>query len=396
MRTPLAFLKFAAKAALNAVGGGVAGDFAVEVVPDLATDIWTWWSQGRNEAQMRAELEAVAQLSPVEAQQGAEQLVAQEMADRPEGVRKAVTGYLAQVPSAIRQSQRRPADPSGRTVARGISLRTPEDLLLFLPARLPRFQPGDHPPGIGDWVLEELLGVGDFGEVWKARNPHFDGVPPVALKFCLDPAAKDRLLRHEAGVLNQVMRQGRHRGIVPLQHTYLNADPPCLEYEYVAGGELGGLINEYRSKGGLPPRQAARVVQYLAETVGFAHKLAPPIVHRDLKPANILVQRSADKKVHLRIADFGIGGLAASQALVQTRQGTTRGQLMASTVRGSYTPLYASPQQMRGDPPDPRDDVYSLGVIWYQLLTGDLGAGRPGGRAWRNRLSDSGFTVPLG
>jgi hypothetical protein len=140
----------------------------------------------------------------------------------------------------------------------------------------------------------------------------------------------------------------------------------------------------------LPARQAAQVVQKLAAAVGFAHRQTPPIVHRDLKPANILVQRSADGKVALRVADFGIGGVAASQAIEQTNQGTSRGQVMVSALRGSYTPLYASPQQIQGEPPDPRDDVYALGVIWYQLLTGELAAGRPGGSAWKKRLADKG------
>src|SRR5438105_2223296 len=124
METPKALLKFIAKAALNAVGGGILGDLAVEVLPDLAQDVWAWW----------------------------------------------------------------------------------------------------------------------------AKNPHFPNLPPVALKFCLDPAAKDRLLRHEASVLNQVMHLGRHPGIVALQHTYLSADPPCLEYEYVEGGDLAGLIREWHDR----------------------------------------------------------------------------------------------------------------------------------------------------
>jgi TPR repeat protein len=173
----------------------------------------------------------------------------------------------------------------------------------------------------------------------------------------------------------------------------LSADPPCLAYEYIEGGDLAGLIQSQR--GGLPPRQAARLVQSLAEIVGFAHRLNPPVVHRDLKPANILMEHK-NGKLALRITDFGIGGLAVQQAVSQSRRGTTSGEFLTAAWRGAYTPLYASPQQMRGeDRPDPRDDVYALGVIWYQMLTGDLTKGRPGGEAWRKRLADRGMTPAL-
>src|SRR5437660_61495 len=83
----------------------------------------------------------------------------------------------------------------------------------LLPARLPHFKVGDRPAGIGDWELEELLGVGGFGEVWKARNANLPD--PVALKFCLDPQAA-AVLRNEAALLGRVMHQGRHPGIVRL------------------------------------------------------------------------------------------------------------------------------------------------------------------------------------
>ena len=217
--------------------------------------------------------------------------------------------------------------------------------------------------------------------------------PPVALKFCFDSSAKDSLLRHEAAILNQVMRQGRHPGIVALQHTYLSADSPCLEYEYVAGGDLGGLLQDWRRN---PPGtdRVGRLILELTRIVAFAHRLSPPIVHRDLKPANILVQPAPDGGFTLRVADFGIGGVAANRALAASARGVSRGQFLVTALRGAHTPLYASPQQMRGEPPDPRDDVYSLGVIWYQILTGSLIAGRPGGTRWTGRLSAAG--VPQG
>jgi TPR repeat protein len=394
MSVAFSFMKIAAKAVLNAVGGGITGDILVEVLPEVASEVWQWWGKGRSADQIQKELEAVAQLTPAEAVKQAGEAVAVEAGERSNTEQAALTLYLTLIPDAIRQSQRRLTDPTGRTISPGFSVVKPDDLVPLLPARLPRFKPGDRPTGLGDLELVEMLGAGGFGEVWKARNHFFDGVPPVALKFCLDPTAKDRLLHHEAAVLNQVMRQGNHPGIVPLLDSYLGIEPPCLKYEFVAGGDLGGVIRDAHPRGGLPPRQAARIVQEVAEAIGFAHSLKPPIVHRDLKPANILVQR-ADGKLVFYVADFGIGGAAVAQALGQTRLGATRGHLLVSSLRGSYTPLYASPQQLRGEDPDPRDDVYSLGVIWYQLLTADLFVGAPAGGAWKKRLTERGMDPSL-
>src|SRR5262249_19241140 len=249
-----------------------------------------------------------------------------------------------------------------------------------------------HPPGMGDWELVELLGAGGFGEVWKARHRYFDGIAPVALKFCLDATARDRLLKHEASVLNQVMRQGRHPGIVPLLDASLSADPPCLKYEYIEGGDLAGLVRDWPAD--RPRVQATAIVAQLAEIVAYAHGLKPPIVHRDLKPANVLVQRRLDGSHDLRVTDFGIGGAAALPALAEARQGTAHGELLGSTLAGAHTPLYASPQQARGEAPDPRDDVHALGVIWYQMLIGDLNSGPPTG-LWADDLEEQGVSRAL-
>jgi formylglycine-generating enzyme required for sulfatase activity len=396
MGLPLALLKVVAKGVLNAVGGGVVGDVVVDVLPEVAQNVCAWWKKERTPEQRRADVEALAQAPAAEVRRAVQEVVAEVAGDRPPAVQNALSIYLSLLPAAVRQSLRRPADPCGVSLPPLLALNEPDDVLPLLPAHLPRFQPGDRPlPGI-DWELVELLGVGGFGEVWKARNPHFDAVPPVALKFCLDAAARDRLLRHEAAILNQVMRQGRHPGIVALQHTYLSADPPCLEYEFVAGGDLAGLLQDWRQLPAGPDRAAklTQVVLDLARIIGFAHRLHPPIVHRDLKPANVLVQQAADGSLALRVADFGIGGVAAGRALV-SRRDVSQGNFLVTALRGAHTPLYASPQQMRGVAPDPRDDVYSLGVIWYQLLTGNLVAGRPGGTRWARRLTELGLSEPL-
>ena len=257
-----------------------------------------------------------------------------------------------------------------------------------------RFRPGDKPIRGADWELERLLGKGGFGEVWKARNVHLRSVPPVALKFCLelDDRGKD-LLRHEADMVLMAQRQIRTDGIVPLLHAYLSNDPPCLEYPYIEGGTLVRLLDERRQSDGLfTPHQVQRIIERIAQIVGPAHRLTPKLVHRDLKPSNILVERRADRKVVLRVTDFGIGGLAAQPVLERSRSSSSVEGNLSSVLTGAYSPLYASPQQVRGEKPDPRDDVYALGVIWYQLLTADLTSAAPTGRRWADDLRKRGMS----
>ncbi len=371
----------------NAVGFGLVGDIAI--------DVWDSWSQeGKDQQEKLAEVQQLAQQSAGETRELASTTALEVAADQPEAVRESLRTYLTQVPAMVRQSMRRPADPPGKTVPPGLAMTKPEDLLTFLPTKPSRFKIGDRPlPGV-DWELVELLGVGGFGEVWKARNQYFDGVAPVALKFCLDPEAS-RTLRHEAAVLNQVMRQGKHAGIVQLQHSYLSANPPCLEYEYVQGGDLTGLIHDWHRTGSFSVEKVTAGMLQLAEIVGFAHRLDPPIVHRDLKPANILLQQGQGGTVQLKVADFGIGGVAASKAIKDSAKGLPEGLMMTAVATGTYTPHYASRQQMSGMAADPRDDVYALGIIWYQMVTGNLNADRPGGTRWKQKAAERGMKPEL-
>jgi formylglycine-generating enzyme required for sulfatase activity/tRNA A-37 threonylcarbamoyl transferase component Bud32 len=375
------------KSGVNVLTLGVGGDFLV--------DVWDGWKQQGDAAKRRADLEALAGASSGEVREACAAVVQAEAASLPAQEQQAVKDYLLQVPAAIRQRSRRLVDPSGKTVPDGLVPHGPDDLSAILPAKLPRFRPGDWPlPGV-DLQLEELLGVGGFGEVWRASNPHLDRTPPVALKFCLDEKARERLLTHEMKVVNQVLSQGKHAGIVPLQRTYLRADPPCLEYEYVEGGDLAALLREAHEKGWATPDWVSRLVLRLAGIVAHAH--AQGIVHRDLKPANVLVQRLASQgresleSFTLRIADFGIGALASQQALDEAKRTTRSTANLPTMLQGTHSVLYASPQQVASQKPDVRDDVFALGVIWYQALTGNLGAPAPMGEGWKKRLREKGM-----
>ena len=279
--------------------------------------------------------------------------------------------YLSGIPDAVRQSLKRPEDPIGKSLPDGFALNSADDVVKILPPRPPRFRPGMVVPNKPGWVLDRLLGMGGFGEVWFARHARVSSLSG-AIKFCFDKNGRD--LIHEADLIDRVMAAKHHPNIVPLKDAHLEGDTPWLLFEYVGGGcltdwihSLAALPNEKR----LP--QVITAIKQLAEAVGSFHKLSRPIVHRDLKPSNILLDKENKK---LRITDFGIGSVTAKEInLLESRGQSTQGGRLLSYMRGSHTPIYSSPQQRRGDNADPRDDVHALGVIAYQMLTGKLDSG---------------------
>lgn len=392
--SPATLLRAIGHAVIECVGDDIVRrDLAmIPALPKIAEFVWTVWAEGSDEGLCRSEMKAVALLPPEDLRSRVQEIVRTIAADRPPAVRQILNTYLSLVPSQIRQALRRPADPTGTTIPNRLLPRNPEQFLLFLPVDIPIFEPGDRPlPGV-DWVLTELLGIGGFGEVWKAVNPHFECIPPVVLKFYLGKDAHDnQAFLHEAALLNRVMPKGYHPGIVELRTTYLASDPPCLEYEYIGDGDLTQIIQRRSERGGLPPAEATKVLLQLASTVGHFHMMDPPIVHRDLKPSNILVKRMPNGKLRFKIIDFGIGGLASTRELRKSRDMASLGFILSTALHGSHTPLYASPEQIRGNPPDPRDDVHALGVIWYQMVSGDLTGGAPTGLDWVSDLFDRGL-----
>jgi serine/threonine protein kinase len=215
----------------------------------------------------------------------------------------------------------------------------------------------DIAPHFPDLEILELLGAGGMGAVYKARQPQLDRF--VALKIlshhlASDPAFVERFNR-EARVLGRL----NHPNIVGI-HDFGTAGPYCyLLMEYVDGVNLRQAMRAGR----FTPTEALAMVQHLCAALEFAH--AEGILHRDIKPENILI----DSKGRVKIADFGIAKLV----------GEDREQDFTLTMQGSVlgSPHYMAPEQIEtpGDV-DQRADIYSLGVVLYEMLTGGLPIGR--------------------
>jgi serine/threonine protein kinase len=342
-------------------------------------------------------LQATAQLGEKEAAAHAKQVVQQLRQDPALAKRMDIPAaaerlfaYLEQIPTTLRNHFRRPSDPKGLSVPPDFRISNPLEMIALLPSKAPQFRYGDKP--VGDWRLNRLLGMGAHAEVWQALSPDIRPVN-VALKFCLTEDSV-RFLRHEKALLHRMVGQlGAVKGIVKLRRAWLEADPPCLEYEYVNGGDLCGLMAEWQA---LDPekkiRLSVRVIKRLAKILAPLHAMQPPLVHRDLKPANVLVVRGTKGKFNLKISDFGIGGLATESVAKRPDDLSTPGGLLTKTLRGTCSALYAGPEQKGGAIPHPADDIHALGVIGYQLLVGDLS--RAPASDWEEELEE--LQVPEG
>ncbi|MHB8912251.1 MAG: serine/threonine-protein kinase, partial [Lysobacter sp.] len=203
---------------------------------------------------------------------------------------------------------------------------------------------------VGPYRLERQLGEGGMGQVWLAARA--DGLYQrrVALKL-LRPGLADPNLRLRFTRERQILARLAHPHIARLLDAGISGDHlPYLALEYVEGEPITDYCHHHRTP--LPAR--LRMFQQICDAVSHAH--ANLIVHRDLKPSNILVTPGGE----VWLLDFGIAKLLDSDAPVveQTRTG----------VR-AFTLHYAAPEQIRGEPVTTMTDVYSLGVVLYELLT---------------------------
>lgn len=246
----------------------------------------------------------------------------------------------------------------------------------FRPATL-RWEKGSRIPDT-DFTLVERIGEGSHGQVWKARNK---AGHHVALKFC-HPEDFDTL-KNESQKLDKIMSECEHwEGIVRLLDVFLDKAKwpyPFLAFEYVEGktfaDHLTTLFENNENQKPFSPAEAAEIIYDLAMIMASVHALK--IAHRDLKPKNILI-RQLGPPYGFKITDFGVGVIAESATATKVRQETD----MARQWRCVGTLLYMSPEQLsEKHVGDPADDVYALGVLWYQLLVGKLDD-RPSGTLW--------------
>jgi serine/threonine protein kinase/WD40 repeat protein len=223
-----------------------------------------------------------------------------------------------------------------------------------------------------EWKLTEKLGEGSTGQVWLAANESL-GEERV-FKFC-DSEEKIRNLKRELTLFRLLKhRVGQNPHFIPLHEVSLEEPPWYLQMDHVDALDLESWCA--RQAGGIKSvtvEERVEIVAQAAEALQAAHDAG--ILHRDLKPANILIRATAP--LHVFISDFGIGHLAAEE-LVRTaaaaRTFTFTLQDIQHTQTLSGTMFYLAPELMAGTPATARSDIYSLGVVLWQLLVGDLHA----------------------
>ncbi len=231
--------------------------------------------------------------------------------------------------------------------------------------------PGLEIPHRPNWLLEQNLGEGGFGEVWLAT--HKKTRERRVFKFCFQ-ADRLRGLKREV-VLFRLLKEslGDRDDIAKIIDWQFDVAPFFLEAEYTEGGSLsewaatqGGIVK-------VPLATRISIVAQTAEALAAAHSVG--VLHKDIKPANLLITKGRDNQPRVRLTDFGIGLITDRELLA--RQGISAAGFSASIVASkdssaSGTQMYMAPELLEGKPPTTQSDVYALGVVLYQVLCGDL------------------------
>ena len=198
----------------------------------------------------------------------------------------------------------------------------------------------------GRYEIIEELGVGGMGRVFRAFDKKME--EEIALKLIKPEIAADQRIVERFRNEIKIARKITHKNVCRMHDLNEDGQTLYLTMEFVRGEDLKSLIRRTRH---LAPGTAVSIALQIAEGLAEAHKLG--IVHRDLKPQNIMI----DKEGNAKIMDFGIA-----------RSLQTQGLTGENAIIG--TPEYMSPEQVEGKETDPRSDIYALGVILFEMLTG--------------------------
>jgi WD40 repeat protein/serine/threonine protein kinase/class 3 adenylate cyclase len=235
------------------------------------------------------------------------------------------------------------------------------------------------------WVLEKKLGEGGFGEVWLGRNSTTKQWR--VFKFCFQ-AERVRFLKRELTLFRLLKeRVGDHPNIVALHDVHLEKPPFYVEMEYVEGADLRSWCEEHGGIDAIPLATRLEIVAHAADGLQAAHEAG--IIHRDIKPANILIGGKAigQTEIRVKLTDFGIGQVVSEESLQGiTRAGFTQTIMSDSSSSRTGTQLYMAPELLAGKPASTRSDLYSLGVVLYQMLVADFT--RPVAVDWANDIAD--------
>ncbi len=201
---------------------------------------------------------------------------------------------------------------------------------------------------LGPYKLLNRVGMGGMASVYRAYQPSMDryvAVKVLPREFAQDPAFVGRF-EQEAKTIARL----EHRHILPVYDYGEHEGITYLVMRYIDAGTLKDLI----ARGPVEARTALRLAAQVADALDYGHRQG--VTHRDVKPSNVLIDQGGDAY----LTDFGIAKLAESVV-----QFTGSGQLIG-------TPSYMSPEQGQGKPTDPRSDIYSLGIVLYEMVTGRL------------------------
>ncbi len=215
---------------------------------------------------------------------------------------------------------------------------------------------------ISNYLLEARIGCGSFGEVWRARHHVFDQI--VAIKIPTDSQFVRNLQREGVAVHGL-----RHPNIVRAIDLDPYAEPPYLVMEYVDGPSLRAVIDELR--GEFPIEAAVAIIRGVLHALGAAHESG--LIHRDVKPANILLNHPKEAiatitEQDVKVTDFGLGAVGGATTHSMMQSGsllTDQGRSIAGTW------AYMSPEQKEGGEIDARSDLYSCGIVLFEMLTGE-------------------------